>query len=130
MTADPTRRRIVCAMLAVATIAIGLTWRLVPLGMSAPVVKYGGSLLWAAMLYWVAGVLLPRTSSNRIGTVAGVIALAVECLKLIHTPELDAFRETLAGRLLLGRVFSGWDLVAYLVAIEIVSRVDRNLRQH
>jgi len=31
----------------------------------------------------------------------------------VHTAWLDAFRLTMAGALLLGRVFSPWDMLAY-----------------
>jgi hypothetical protein len=44
-------------------------------------------------------------------------SLSVELFKLYHTPALDAFRLTLPGKLLLGRVFSLWDLIAYAVGV-------------
>jgi hypothetical protein len=31
----------------------------------------------------------------------------------VHAPWLDAFRLTMAGALLLGRIFSLWDMLAY-----------------
>jgi len=39
------------ALLIGATIAAGLMSRLTPLGLPNAVVKYGGSLLWALMIY-------------------------------------------------------------------------------
>jgi hypothetical protein len=45
------------------------------------------------------------------------VATAVEVFKLYRSPGMDAFRLTLAGKLMLGRVFSGWDIAAYWVAI-------------
>ena len=45
------------------------------------------------------------------------IAIAVECVRLYHQPGLDAFRMTLAGQLLLGRIFSLWNIVAYAIGI-------------
>lgn len=38
--------------LMLATIAAGLAVRLAPLGLPLFVVKYGGSMLWALMVYW------------------------------------------------------------------------------
>lgn len=104
-------------LLIVATIAAGLTIRLVPLGLPDALVKYGGSLLWALMIYWIVSSARPLWPLTRGALVSGAIALCVELFKLYHAPLLDAFRLTLPGKLLLGRVFSLWDLVAYAVAI-------------
>jgi hypothetical protein len=80
-------------------------------------VKYGGSLLWATMVFLLVGVLLPRMSRAQIAAIAVAIAVVVEFSRLVHTPWLDAFRLTTAGALLLGRIFSLWNLVAYLIGI-------------
>jgi hypothetical protein len=45
------------------------------------------------------------------------ITTAVEFFKLHHSPALDGFRLTLPGILLLGRIFSVWDILAYWLAI-------------
>ena len=37
--------------------------------------------------------------------------------RLYHTPWLDGFRLTTAGALLLGRVFSLWNMLAYAIGI-------------
>jgi hypothetical protein len=55
------------------------------------------------------------------------VAGLVESVRLYHSPGLDAFRLTLAGVLLLGRVFSWWHLVAYWAAIAVVSLLDWTL---
>ncbi|WP_294190141.1 DUF2809 domain-containing protein [uncultured Sphingomonas sp.] len=105
------------ALLIVATIAAGLTIRLAPLGLPNALVKYGGSLLWALMIYWIVSSVRSLWPLTRGALVSGAIALCVELFKLYHAPLLDAFRLTLPGKLLLCRVFSLWDLVAYSVAI-------------
>ncbi len=105
-------------------IAAGLALRLLELGLPGPVVKWGGSVLWGAMVYGLVGLVLPRPR-GRIVAVAAAVALAVELFRLIHTPALDAFRLTLAGKLLLGRVFSPWNLVAYAAGILAARWVDR-----
>ncbi|WP_373322296.1 DUF2809 domain-containing protein [Methylobacterium thuringiense] len=48
-----------------------------------------------------------------------------ERLRLFHTPGLDAFRLTLTGQLLLGRIFSVCNLIAYAVDIAVAAGVDR-----
>ncbi|SFP46483.1 Protein of unknown function [Bradyrhizobium sp. Ghvi] len=118
-TIAPRRRRLIRAGLALLVIAcgLGLRWCGFPLGFPAFVVKYGGSLLWATMVFLLVGVLLPRLTRTQIATTAIMIAVLVELSRLVHTPWLDAFRLTTAGALLLGRIFSLWNLVAYAVGI-------------
>jgi hypothetical protein len=49
----------------------------------------------------------------------------VELFRLVHAPWLDAFRLTLAGALLLGRIFSPWNVLAYGVGIALAMLLDR-----
>jgi hypothetical protein len=97
--------------------AAGLIVRLAPLGLPNVLAKYGGSLLWALMIYWIVSFVRPHWPLARGALLSGAVALSVELLKLYHTPALDAFRLTLPGKLLLGRVFGLWDLIAYAVGI-------------
>jgi len=120
------------AGLALAVIACGLCLRGYgfPLGLPAFVVKYGGSLLWGTMVFLLAGMLLPRLSWPQIAAIAAVIAVVVELSRLVHTPWLDAFRLTTAGALLLGRIFSLWNLVAYASGIALGVWIDRLAAPH
>jgi hypothetical protein len=128
MTAT-THRRIVCAVLVLITILCGLVWRLVPLGLPAVLIKYGGSALWAVMVYWLVAFALSQKAPRSLGWIAAVVAAAVECFKLYHAPGLDAFRLTLAGKLLLGRVFSLRNIVVYGLAIVVVVVLDSRVRK-
>jgi hypothetical protein len=110
--------------LALAVIAVGLALRLIPAGLPFWVVKWGGSLLWAAMMYLLLSACLPRRGPFVIGTLAWTIAAAVELSRFYHSPGLDAFRLTRAGALLLGRVFSWWHFLAYGAAIGLVALLD------
>lgn len=105
------------AALAVIAGGLGLRRFGYELGLSFLVVKYGGSILWGAMVYLLAGALWGAGRMSRVAMVAVVIAALVELSRLYHTPGLDAFRQTLAGRLLLGRVFSCWNILAYTLGI-------------
>jgi hypothetical protein len=53
-----------------------------------------------------------------------VIALSVEFSRLYHSPWLDEFRTTLAGAILLGRVFSPWNMVAYAIGALAIGTFD------
>jgi hypothetical protein len=106
---------------------IGLVCRFVPIGLPPVVVKYGGSFLWAAMVYLLVALLLPRLPPVAVGALAASIAVAVEYGKLIHSPGLDAFRDTFAGKVLLGRYFSFKDIAVYCVAILCIASIDHYL---
>ncbi|MDR9805090.1 ribosomal maturation YjgA family protein [Rhizobium hidalgonense] len=81
------------------------------------VVKYGGSALWGAMVYLLVALIVARSRPAVLAIVALFIAISVELFRLYHTPWLDAFRLTTAGALLLGRIFSLWNIWAYAIGI-------------
>ena len=116
------------AALVLGTIAAGLALRMVPLGLPGPLVKHGGSALWALMILWLVSTAFPRWPHIQTALVAIGVAFAVELFQLYHAPWLDAFRLTLPGALLLGRVFSPLDLIAYAMAISIGTCADRWFR--
>src|SRR4051794_22303121 len=72
--------------------------------------------------HWVGVVHSPR-----FALIATVIAICVELVRLVHFPWLDTFRLTLPGALLLGRVFSVWNMVAYVVGIGFAVALDRTV---
>ncbi|MGA2897740.1 MAG: DUF2809 domain-containing protein [Acidobacteriaceae bacterium] len=111
------------------TVMVGLAVRMVPLGLPAVVVKYGGSMLWAVMIYWIVSTALPRWRLPVVALISGAIATAVEFFKLYHSPGMDAFRLTLPGIILLGRYFSVRDIVTYWVAISVAAWVDGGIRR-
>jgi uncharacterized membrane protein HdeD (DUF308 family) len=111
--------------LGVVTLMCGLVMRFAPLGLPWFVVKYGGSTMWALMVYWVLAFSFPRSRVGWLAVAAGVIAALVEFQRLYHSPGLDAFRHSLAGILLLGNFFSLRDIVAYWLAIAVGAVVDR-----
>jgi hypothetical protein len=114
-------------VLMVATVIGGLTIRFIPLGLPALIVKYGGSMLWALMIYWIVSALLPSLRLLIVALISAALATAVEFFKLHHSPAIDALRLTLPGILLLGRVFSAWDILAYWVAILIGILMDHRI---
>lgn len=117
-------------ILVLVTIASGLLIRFGPLGLPRFVTKCGGSVLWALMIYWIVSTLLSRWPVGAVALLTGTIATSVELLKRFHVPWLDSFRITLPGVLLLGRVFSVWDILAYWVAMPIGAVADRWVRRH
>lgn len=124
----PSRPLLLSLALMLVTITAGLAVRFAPLGLPLFVVKYGGSMLWALMVYWIISALLPSWRLLTVALLAGTLATAVEFFKLYHLPMLDAFRLTLPGVLLLGHFFSVWDIGAYWLAIVIGAFADKALR--
>lgn len=117
------RRRL---MTAAFVILCGLTLRLTgyDIGLPYVLVKYGGSFLWGMMVLWIVGAILYGRSILVIALVAAVIAVLTEFSRLYHTPLLDAFRLTLAGALLLGRIFSWANILAYLLGIGLAAAIE------
>jgi hypothetical protein len=89
------------------------------------VVKFGGPCLWGAMVYFLLASFSGKAEAFNIAIGAFAIALAVELIRLYHTPWLDAFRVTTAGALLIGRVFSFWNILFYAVGILSAFAIDR-----
>ncbi len=111
--------------LLLAATAAGLIWRMASLHLPWFLYKYSGSMLWAVALYWLIAAILPRFTATRIALIADVAAAAVEFSRLWHTPGFDAFRLTLAGKLLLGRFFSFKNIAAYWLAIALTAWLDQ-----
>lgn len=109
MSAPP--RRVPALALAAALMAAGVALRTVPRaeGWHLPLAVHhgGGGFLWGGMVYALVAAIRPsrwRIPACLTATLAMVAA--VEGSRLVHAPALDAFRLTVAGQWLLGRVFA------------------------
>ncbi len=83
--------------------------------------------MWALVIYWLAAVCFSRWREIRVAVLAAMVAAGIEFFKLYRSPAVDAFRHTLLGVLVLGRIFSGWDIVAYWLAIWVGAVLDGRL---
>jgi hypothetical protein len=115
------------ACLCLSIIACGLALRKVGPGLGLPsvLVKYGGSMLWGTMVFFLVAIAGPGQPRGRMALVSALLAVCVELFRLVHTPWLDDFRLTTAGALLLGRVFSPWNMLAYGIGIMLGVILDR-----
>lgn len=120
--------RLVYGGIAGAIIVTGLAVRHPGLGLPWPVAKYAGSGLWGTMLYFCIATIAPKRAPGRRAGLAAFVAVLVELFRLYHAPWLDEFRLTAAGALLLGRIFSGWNILAYGMGIGAGAAIDRSLR--
>ena len=120
---SPPIKRLAAVLLVIAA----LFWlRRYGLGQHIPAfyVKYGGSALWASMVYFLIALLMPSRAPKQILFIAGLICALVEILRLYHTPALDVVRLTLVGQILFGRIFSFADFIAYAVGLALAFGLD------
>ncbi|MEZ2131642.1 MULTISPECIES: DUF2809 domain-containing protein [unclassified Sinorhizobium] len=112
-------RRTTYVAFTVLVICCGLALRKFGYDLHLPfvVVKFGGSGLWGAMVYLLLASMTGKSEPGKTAVSAFLIAITVELFRLYHTQWLDAFRLTTAGALLLGRVFSPWNILAYGIGI-------------
>lgn len=115
------KRRIAYLAVALVCIALGLLARWHGLGLPREVAKYGGSILWAMMVYFGLRAIVLRWSIFVAAMVAAVLAALGEATQLISIPWFDALRETTLGHLVFGRTFAVEDIVAYWIGILIAA---------
>ena len=118
------RRRLVYLLVAIGCIAIGLLFRAPGLGLPREVAKYGGSILWAAMVYFGLRVIAPRAAVWIVALLATVLVALGEATQLISMPGFDQLRETAIGHLIFGRTFAVEDIIAYWVGIAFAAVAD------
>lgn len=111
------RRRIRYAELAVATILVGLVVHRAGLGLYPVLRDMLGDALWAMMIFYWLGVLLPQARWRTRAASALAICVGVEASQLYHSTRLDALRATLPGHLILGSGFDARDFLAYFLGV-------------
>ena len=111
------KRRLVYFAVAIVCIALGLLVRWQALGLPRDVAKYAGSILWAAMVYFLLRAIALRWSIAVTAVVAAVLVALGEATQLISIPWFDALRTTTLGHLIFGRTFAVEDIVAYWIGI-------------
>jgi threonine/homoserine efflux transporter RhtA len=82
------------------------------------------------MVFFLAAIAARGQSRLSIAVISASIAVGVELFRLVHAPWLDAFRLTIAGALLLGRIFSPWNMLAYGFGIVLGMLLDRFATSH
>lgn len=120
------RHRLLLAVCIVVVVLLGLASRkysLFPPGLG----KYPGDALWSLMVYFGWALFKPSASSCRIAILTLVTSYLIEFSQLIQMPWLNMIRHTTLGYLVLGTVFSWYDLVAYTIGIGVAVYLDRSI---
>lgn len=123
-----TSRRRTYAILALATIAGGLTVHLHGFGLSVPARDLLGDALWAALVLWLVSLAAPDAGRAVRAAAAVAICVVVELGQLIEHPVLETVRESTFGHLVIGSDFDARDLAAYCGGIAVAALVDRVTR--
>ncbi|MEP4077941.1 DUF2809 domain-containing protein [Haloferula sp.] len=83
-----------------------------------------GDTLWSIAVYLCLGIISPTTPAWKLGLASLAISFAVEFSQLIDHRWLNAVRDTLPGKLLLGRGFLPVDLIRYFVGAAFAYTMD------
>ena len=122
------RTRASFVALALGTIAVGLAVHVYGDVLGATTRDVLGDALWAAMIAWWIGALVPRASLRVRGVAALAICAAVEVSQRFHGPTLDAWRRTTAGHLVLGSGFDPRDFASYALGVAAAMLLERTVR--
>lgn len=119
-------RRLVLALIAVATAATGLAVHLLaPAGAVSDAV---GDILYAVLIVLLAAFLAPRAPWWATGAAALAWCFGVELLQLSPLPaQWGASFPPL--RLVFGTGFSAWDLLWYTLGVALAAGIDGMLRR-
>lgn len=129
MTTEPSieRPRVLYLMLIFGVIVLGLASRRFDMLLPGWMHKNTGDVLWATMVFFLFGLLLPKWPTARIALLAAAFSVGIEFIKPYHAPWLDAVRNTILGRLIFGYVFSWSNLLCYLIGIGLGVLLERGL---
>lgn len=115
----PPRRRWATFLAALAVILLGLGSRRFPHLVPELLSKYPGDALWALMVFFGWGFILPSASSVRVGALALGTSFLIEASQAARADWLIEVRSTTLGHLVLGSDFHWGDFVAYAVGVAI-----------
>ena len=119
------RTRLPYLALALLTIVLGLAVHLRGGWITPDARDVLGDGLWAAMIAWWVGAIVPGASLRTRLAVALGVCFAVETSQLYHAPWIDALRGTRVGHLVLGSDFDARDLLAYSLGVLTAAAIER-----
>jgi len=111
------QNRIIYFIIVIITIATGLFVRIKHAWFPDIVNLYLGDVLYAFMMFYIISCIVPEKRIGIRAITALVICFAIELLQLYQTDWINAVRETLPGKLILGSGFLWSDLLAYVIGV-------------
>lgn len=116
--------RMTYVALAAGTIALGLWVHRGGTALGPVAQDILGDALWAAMTSWWVGAAVPGGRVMARSAAALGICVAVELSQLVHTPAIDAMRQTTHGHLVLGSGFDAHDLASYALGVSAAALLE------
>lgn len=129
MTTSHSRNRPAYALLIALTILLGLASRKFSFLLPPWLAKNAGDVLYAAMVFWLAGFLFPRLSTLRAALLAALFCFGIEVLKFSQAPWLTAARHSRAGALVFGVGFHASNLICYVIGAALPAALEWALRR-
>jgi hypothetical protein len=111
------QRRIVYIIVIVITIATGLFVRLKQQWFPDIVNLYLGDILYAFMMFYIVSFVAKKYLITKRAIIALSVCLVIEVLQLYQAEWINAIRQTLPGKLILGSGFLWTDLLAYTIGV-------------
>ena len=105
------RNRILYLIFCITTIILGITSRQIYISEFTNL--YLGDFLYALLIFWGIGFLIPKTSSLKVALVSILICYLIELLQLYQANWINTIRKTTLGGLVLGYGFLWSDLICY-----------------
>jgi hypothetical protein len=116
-------------VLTAGTILVGLVVHWYGTALPLAVRDALGDALWAMMIYWLIGALVPEASSVTRGIVALGVCFVVEASQAYHSEFLDRLRQNRVAHLFLGSDFDVRDLGAYALGVVAAFGLERRFRR-
>ena len=123
-------RRPWIALVALVVISAGLGSRSASAALPEFLSSYTGDTLWASLVFLLLALAMPGRRAPGLAAIAISIAFAVEFLQLYQAPWLNAIRDTLPGRLVLGQGFLFSDLLCYTLGIALTAILFQLIAEH
>ncbi len=121
------RNRAVYLLAAGFTVMFGLASRRYAHSLPTWLGEYAGDTLWALMVFFGFGFLLPRLTTKQISLLALAFSFLIELSQLSQAGWLLSLRSTRLGGLVLGYGFLWSDLICYSVGVLIGIILERLL---
>lgn len=122
--------RVIYFFIAVATIALGLSTRKIPSVFPPFVAEYGGDTLWALLFLLLFRMVWIKTPLWKLGTLTYLFTVLIECSQLYEATWIRQWRQTFAGKMILGQGFLWSDLACYatgiLIGVAICAMVEKS----
>jgi hypothetical protein len=118
-------KRIIFLIVSFVTICTGLFVRLKKQWFPDVVNLYLGDILYAFMMFYIVSFFVVNKSRNTRAILALGICYCIEASQLYQADWINAVRQTIPGKLVLGAGFLWSDILAYSIGVFLAYVVDK-----